>query len=449
MALGSSITLRNRLAQFLGYSHEGNRDLYEAFGYKRTLKVEDLTALYRRNDIASRIIRAFPQATWRNPPVVRDEAGDNPEDSEFVAAWEDFAERHKVWHYLERADRLSGIGSYSVLLMGFRDTAGMQRPMGRGQAELLFLQPYGEEHAKVDKWVTDTKQPRYGLPERYTLQQGQPTLGGSVQTTSLPVHWTRVIHIAEGTDENEVYGMPRLLPVYNRLKDMEKVVGASAETFWLNARPGMGLFAHKDAEITDDQIDAMKDQADEFEHELRRIFIGQGITPHMLATAIADPKATVETQIMLIAGAVGIPQRILIGSERGELASEQDENNWAARIDERRRGHATFGILKPFVQMMIDTGNLPEPRGEWFCEWPEPALSEKDMADIANVKSQAIATYANSPNAAFIVPPQEFRPMIGLEPESEFELPEELAPLPEDDEEGGDDPNAEGREAAE
>ena len=39
------------------------------------------------------------------------------------------------------------------------------------------------------------------------------------------VHWTRVIHIAESTLENPIYGIPRLRPVYNRLMDIEKVTG--------------------------------------------------------------------------------------------------------------------------------------------------------------------------------------------------------------------------------
>lgn len=431
----TSLTFRNLLA-FMGYSHNGERDLLKAFGYARNLRVEHLEALYQRGDIAHRIIKAFPKETWRDRPVIRDEAGDNSEDSEFVKAWEVFEREHKVFSYFERADRLAGIGRYAVLLCGFRDGQNLDQPLTAGKRELLFLQPYGERNAEISKWVTSEKEERFGLPLLYTLQQSQEQLGQAAATKSLSAHYSRVVHIVEDPDENDSLGTPRLLAPYNRLKDLEKVAGSSAETFWLNARPGLGLFADKEANISDEEIERMETQAEEFQHQLRRIMVGQGITPTQLAAAIADPKPNAEMLLQLIAGTVGIPMRILVGSERGELASSQDENSWSARIDERREQHATPNIIQPFVELMIATGNLPKPQGEWTTEWPERPTPPKEEAEIGEIKARAVAAYANSPDARFVVAPEEFRPMIGLEPDSEHLDFEELEELEEEEEIG-------------
>lgn len=418
-----SDTARGLFAAFLGYSHDGARNLYKQFGYKRILNPLDFYAMYRRNDIANRIVRGYPQATWRDTPVVRDDAADNSDTSAFVEAFENLNEAFRLQWYFERADRLSGLGRYSVLLMGFDGNEDMAYPL-QGQHKLLYLSPYSEHNTIVNQWDLDTRSPRFGMPKLYTLQKGNPVTGGRTvsQTRSITVHWSRVIHLAETLDDDDVFGIPRLECVFNRLMDLEKVVGGGAETFWLNSRQGMMLTADKDANISPAGIADLKDQAESFEHQLRRTMAMQGVTAQVLNAAIADPSNHVSTLLDLIAGATGYPKRILIGSERGELSSSQDENNWSARIDERRIHFATPNIIKPFIYSMIETGNMPEPSGEWWTEWPEVAAqSPKEKAEIANLKATAVMNYLRSPGAELVVPQEEFRVWIGEEPVSEFE----------------------------
>jgi uncharacterized protein len=430
---------RNRLAAFLGFSHGGARDLYQVFGYEREPDARSLYAIYLRNDVASRIVRAFPQATWREIPVIRDEAGDSSEKGEsysaFTEAAENFFEEHKVLHYLERADRLASIGRFGILVFGFQDGKATSEPLTKGKHNLLYLSPYPETGVQVATWDTNPKSPRFGLPETYNVQTGSLSAGSTAPSKAMLVHWSRVVHISEFLDDNDTYGVPRLLPVLNRLKDLEKVVGGSAETFWLNANRGLALFAAPEASLGEDDVKELKKQADEFQHQLRRHLVGSGMTAQVLGSDVPDPKPNVETLLDLIAGATGIPKRILIGSERGELSSAQDENNWAARIDERRKHYAGPMILRRVVQLLIDTENLPKPKGKWWTDWEETDTQNPvDAATIAVSKSNALATYANAPGAEFIVPRQEFRrDILGLPPESEYALPEELAPLPEEE----------------
>jgi hypothetical protein len=431
---------RNRLAAFLGFSHGGARNLYQVFGYDREPTVADLYAIYLRNDVASRIVRAFPQATWREIPVIRDEAGDSAEkDSEsyspFTESAENFFEENKVLHYLERADRLASIGRFGVLVMGFQDGKVASEPLTKGKHKLLYMSPYIETGVQVSTWETNPTSPRFGLPLLYNVNTGSVLGATGGPSKAMQVHYSRVIHISEFLDDNDTFGVPRLLPILNRLKDLEKVVGGSAETFWLNANRGLALWADKDVNLGEEGVAEIKKQADEFQHQLRRHLVGSGMSAQVLGSDTPDPKPNVETLLDLIAGAVGIPKRILIGSERGELSSAQDENNWAARIDERRKHYAGPMILRRLVQMLIDTENLPKPKGKWWTDWEETDTQNPlEAANIAVAKSSALANYSNAPDAQYIVPVQEFRrDILGLPPESEYAVPEEPEPLPEDE----------------
>lgn len=420
--------IRQRLGGFLGYQFNGKRDLYDAFGYSRLLTVGDLASMYLRGDIASRIIRAFPQATWRDSITIGDDDGDgiNPDKkdsfSPFAKACDDFFTLHRVKSFLERADRLSSVGQYGVLYMGFAD-GQPELPLPTGNQKLLYLAPYGEQNITVSRWDLDKRSPRFGKPLIYTLRTGRATNGQQASAVaSFPCHWSRVIHIAEFLDEDESFGTPRLMPVYNRLQDLDKLLGSGSETFWLNARGGLSLSADKDAQLGTAQIEEMKEQAEGWANQLRRTIALQGVKAELMSTPIADPGPNFDALLAVISGAVGVPQRILVGSERGELASSQDENNWAARINERQRNFATPFILRPFIQLMIETGNIVAPHGEWRAEWPDAtAMTALNVAQIGERKANALLRYTQAAGAEDVVPYQEFRTdFLGLPPESEY-----------------------------
>lgn len=384
----SILPLRERIASLLGKSFSGDRKLYEVFGYQQQLEAEDFYGLYLRNDIAQRVIKAFPQATWRDMPNVLDTKGDETNE-EFTETFEDLYKDMKLANYFERADRLASIGHYGLLLLGFQDGKSISEPLEGGDYPLIYVTPYGEHNVTVTQWNMNSQSPRYGMPETYTVQTGNPMIGQRQASRSRNVHHSRVIHIAEMLDEDDVYGVPRLMSVYNRLKDLEKVVGGSAEMFWLAAYKGLALIADPDADLEDPE-DA-KDQAEEYQHQLRRIMTLQGMQIETLDSETADPSKHVSTYVDLISGATGIPKRILLGNEAGELASSQDETNWNARVDERRNTFAAPMIVRPFIEKMIKTGNLPTPQGEISIEWDEAdALSEKEIAEIDKLRSDTI-----------------------------------------------------------
>ena len=426
-ALASNLVGRATLAARMGKSYGTDRDIYTALGYNRNPVFDDYYARYKRQDVAIRIIDAPVEATWKDDPQIVET--EDPEDTEFEKAWKELAEQRHVFHYLARADKVTGIGEYGVLFVGFDDANNNdpRQPVEEASA-LLYLRPYTQDNAEINEWEQDPTNERYGLPKIYKLQASTAQKDG---TRSIDAHWTRVIHLAEGLLENDVYGKPKLKVVLNRLQDLDLVSGGSAEMFWRGAFPGMAFKLAEDATMEGQDKSALEDEIENYVHDLKRYMRIQGLDIQELTVQVADPKNHFDLLISLISAATGIPKRILTGSERGELASSQDEKNWASRIDERRKNYVGPMILRVFIQRLIGVGILPEPKGGFTIEWSDLfAIGEKDKSDIAKVKAETLAAYANAMGADMIIPPTMFlKKFMEFDADEIKEIEEELGKM--------------------
>ena len=416
----SSLLSRRELAQKLGgQQFEGQRDLYAVLGYQRDLTFDDFQVAYDREDIAARIVDAKPESTWRRRPVVSNDS-DPDSFTEFETAWAKLVHKRRVFHYLERADKLAGIGEYGILLIGTGDvraTKDMERPMAklrRGVDDVLYLTPFNQKSAEIGELDMDPRSERFGLPLYYNISVAGADNIGSLSNEVVKTHWTRVIHIAEGLQENDYIGTPRLRPVINRLHDVQKIAGGSAEVFWQVAKRIMVLSA-KEGFTAVDTDDSLTQMMDELIHGLRRVIDIQGYDIKMLENSDVKPDEAFRVALALISSATGIPQRILLGSEQGKMASTQDEVNWNGRIADRQINHAEPMVLRPFIDRMILFGGLPRPENDYIITWPSLfELSDKEKAQIGLLKSRALKQYTGKagedlkPNSD-IVPPDEFR----------------------------------------
>lgn len=417
----SMMGTRGAVAAYLGKSFGGDRDIYEALGYTKLPQFGDFYARYRRQDIAKAVIDVPINASWRKPPEITEVEDD---ETEFEKRWKDLAKRLKIWNYFSRADRLSAIGEYSVLLIGFNDAAQLWQPVKRA-TDVLYVMPYSQINAQISKYVTDTKDPRYSLPEEYSIQMR--TTQGTQATASRKVHWSRIIHISEDNLEDDMLGLPRLEAPLNRLQDLDLVSGGSGEMFWRGAFPGFGLKADENYQFNQQNLIDIQNEADEYVHKMRRFMRLVGVTIEQIQQQVSSPKDHADLYITLIAAVTRIPKRILLGSEMGELASSQDEANWYARIDERRELHCEPVIVREFIDRCIAVGVLPTPRDQYTCKWP-PLLkqSAKEKSDVAKTLSEAIATYVNSGAATLMPPDFYFREVMGYSQDQVDQIEEML-----------------------
>ena len=422
LRVASDLLSRASFAQHAGLSFLGNRNLYEALGYDRELNASKFRDRYRRGDVAGRIVEAMPKATWRGgAELVEDE---DPEVSTvFEEEWKALNDRLGVWSVLARADILAGLGAYSVILIGAEGRPSEELPRMSGQDAVLYLSPYGEDEAQVGAFVEDSENPRFGLPLSYHIKR---VSARGRSNTSLTVHWTRVIHVVDNMLDDRVYGQSRLERVWNRLDDLDKVVGSGSEAFWQRVHRGMAMNLQQGIKHDAQAKKQIEDQVEEYIQGMRRFLTLRGIDIQELGGDVSNFDGQVRSLMSLISGATGIPQRLLLGSERGELASTQDQDNWNERVSDRRSEFAE-PLVRDLVGRLIDHGALPEPE-QYDVRWPDfGELKEGEKAEIADKWSKL-----NSQAGGTVVKPEEIRDrVLGLDP---FE-DEDTSPIP--DETGG------------
>src|SRR5215471_9676191 len=128
----------------LGTMYSGKRAMDEVLGYKRTLFFRDFKAAYLRQDLAQRLMKVYPEATWAHPPAVIEDNADAT-TTPFEAAWAQLAERMHVFATLQRTDLLANLGRFAVLLLGLanqpQDLSQPATPV-RGPEDVLYLEPY-------------------------------------------------------------------------------------------------------------------------------------------------------------------------------------------------------------------------------------------------------------------------------------------------------------------
>jgi uncharacterized protein len=419
---------------------EASRDIYKALGYIDELDFTKYYAIYERQDIAGVVIEAMAEECWRDSPVIS-EKGTNPKkrDSEFEKAWDRISEERKICSYLERTDKISGVGEYGILLLGFddiKDREDLKKPVKYSPTrKLTYLRPHFQDTAEIIKYDMDPTSYRYGLPELYriSLEFGSDEEGLVVKTrqldrdsmfkggtaslsSSFDVHWTRVLHIAEDLTSDDIFGRPRLKRVFNRLYNLELIVGGSAEGYWRSAIPWLNFKLDAEADNTQALAD-VEEHIQAMLHDLRRFVQLQGIEVQEITPKIQPPTEFFEVCLSLISAATGIPKRILLGSERGELSSAQDETRWKLRLSNRRNNFVQTGILRPLIDRLIEFGVLPKPKEGYNITWVDVfAPSEKERLNLVKLKMECLEIYLRNKEAAIeVLPLDTFLKMLEVE----------------------------------
>lgn len=395
------------------------RDYDLECGYKKTaeITISDYMNLYMRNPVAARVVELFPLESWQvSPEVYEDE---NPDElTEFEDAWLRLSEsiygeswfnsidvNHPIWEILLRADIQSGIGSFGLVVIGIDDGLSLEVPAKPSDKprKLLYLSVYNESHVQNITFETNPSNPRFNKPLVYEINPAG--YNGYSRYSTFKVHYTRVIHIAEFVESNDVLGVPRMRPVYDRLIDLTKLYGASAEGYWRGAFPGLALETHPSLG-SDVSIDynKLKREIWDYFNGLQRSLALIGMSAKSLSPQVVDPSSQIDKQIEAICIKLGVPKRIFIGSERGELASSQDETAWKDRLRDRRLKYITPKIIVPLIDRLIWLGALPKPT-KYRVEWPDPdVLRPSDKAELALKTTEILAKYISGKVDSLILP---------------------------------------------
>jgi len=436
LAAFASTVRRLDLARALGQkSYGGLRNYNTILGYPVEISFDQYQAKYDRQDIAGRIVDLPAADTWKMPPELSE---DGKTDTPFCEAWAALVGRLRVFEALSRLDKIAGIGRYGVLLIGLKGDGDLstEAQTVQGPDGVIYLRPLSEGSAELKETESDTKSPRYGLPTRYAVRLGE----GSATTT--PVHWSRTLHVADNRLDSLIYGRPRLKGVFNRLEDLMKLVGGSAEATWLNMRPGMAITSQPDFEFdkSDEGKRERQDEIEEYLHGLARIIMMEGIDVTPFSGQVLDPSPAFNVAVDLIAAKTGIPKRVLLGSAAGELAAaEEDTKQWYGTVAERQANFAEPMILRGFIDRLQALGVLPAtPNGYDVGELGKdgkyhwPALyteSRAEQAEVMAKEAEAQRKLADPFTGQLLITEEEARGLLGYPPEPASEAEGEIEPM--------------------
>ena len=425
-------------SQILSKYLDPRRDIDDECGYNKT---EALTVhnpyqiLYDREPTAARVVEILPKESWGTQPTVF-ETDEVEEETEFELAWNNVGKNLKgtswyesesvnpVWEYLLRVDELSGIGSFGAILIGINDGQELYEPAftvddggqiigAPKESKATYIRVFGESSIQIIATENDVTNPRFGQPVMYsvTLLDPNATTQASIegQYNSSKVHWTRMVHIADNLGSSEVYGVPRMRPVLNRLYDIRKVTAGSAEMYWKGAFPGLSIESHPQMadDISTVDTSGMRGQMEDYQNGLQRYLALLGFSAKSLAPQVVDPNPQIDAYITQICIKLGIPKRIFMGSERGQLASGQDADTWNDRLKNRQNNYLTPRVVVPFVDRLIAMGVLPQPKS-YNVVWPDlDTMTDDEKATVAVKRTDALAKYVQG-NVESVIPPMDY-----------------------------------------
>jgi len=394
-------TLRYALGAMLGLSHNDERDIYNIYGYPAQLEYSIMRQYAGRQGIANLITHGVAKSCWRDGFEIYANADEDAEPelvNELTAL-----KKAGLNKKLEQADILNRIGKFSVLFIGVPDEQEADQPVGRVSAsnlDKLYFKAFAYDGITIHKQVQDTKDPRYGLPELYQVQQtNSSAFEKDVQRNAITVHWTRIVHFNENALESDVEGMGQLEPVFNRILDLDKACGGSAEAYFRNAR---GKMAYEvDPKFASDLLDdetasaAFDEGAKKFTNQQQDFIKLSGASAKVLDTPHASPKDTILAALWEISGYTGIRIRILTGQGAGQHAGSEDQLAYNALIAGRQDLQCAGWVVN-VLEVLANAGMLTLPENYEIRFPVQKAVTEVEAAGIASTKATTIKSVSEA-----------------------------------------------------
>lgn len=469
-------TLASRLQFFRGLGQlDRRRDIDAECGYELVRSASQYQEMYNHGEIAARVVEFFPNECWQIPPRIYED--EDPETLlPFEASLADMVMglRGKSWYEgedgnpflaaLHEVDIKAGIGCFGVILLGLDDglpldqsvkgveevysvpsqpviagggepafgtvgvyalTANAEQIKGR---KLLYLRTFSEAQARVLQVENNWTSPRYGQPVLYQLTMGDPTRHdyqtSSQGLTTRNVHWTRCIHVPSDTA-----GLPRMQQVLKRLQDLDKEYAAAGEGFWQNSFP-ITYFKTQPGSDAVINRDSLKDMMEAIRNGLQKHMGLEGLDPGTLPPQLIDPTSHINAAMEAVCIRFGFPVRIFKGSERGHLASTQDEGEWNERVAARRKNYCNPTIVIPTIDRLILTGVLTPPAKSYAVHFaPMDTQGAAEKATVAGLLTTALMAFLSGGGLDFMEFMDFLTLFLGLDDEEAKSLADNAAKI--------------------
>lgn len=434
-------TAMREMFERLGTSFGGARDLYKSCGYDKVTSPQMFWDAYKREELARAVIDIPVDKTWKAMPVIREDTDDDtpvkggltPKSTEFEKAVEKLFDSPKlnIQRKLANLDRMSRIGRYGVMILGFND-ANAKRPeqavKKAAGLKVLYMRAFPQNMVKIDSYNTDPTSPQYGFPKTYRITMFDGDVMEDFADNATVVspydfrkekifHASRVIHFASdgGCATSDIFGLPALNIVWNRLHDCWKILGGAAESLWQTGFPTVMFNADPQATIGKDEIKGLKDNIRKMFMGLERSIVTKGMTTSVMSGTSASIGEAYSIDLDMICMITRIPKRILLGATPS-AAGNDDTTEWNEYIKTRKEQTGT-ALVNLFIGRMIELGIIPTPAGgeESFCvEWEDMDNLTVDQATKRGAAmADAFVKYIQG-GVDRVITPEDFFRVLGF-----------------------------------
>lgn len=378
-------TTRRMSAMFPGFFQtDAKHKHYADYGWPEQLQFEHFYQLYRRHGIGHAGVTQTVLKTWQDNPRLA-ESEDATEETALEQEIAARLEELRFWQHLAEADKRSLVGEYAGVILRFADDKELKEPVDAvsgGLDGLVEIIPAWQGQLKVAEWDQDTASETYGQPKMYQFTEASVGSQGG-QSRQFPVHPDRVVIWSEtGT----VHGHSLLEPGFNDLLTLEKVSGAGGEGFWKNAKSAPVLNVDKEAKLRDlatalgvpetEIADKLDEIVGDYQKGFDEVLMLQGIKAETLDVTLPQPEQFYSIALQSFAASIGIPTKILVGSQTGERASTEDAKEWGQTCQSRRVNEVRPNIIA-VINRLKKFGVLKDT--EWVLVWSD--LTESTMAE--------------------------------------------------------------------
>lgn len=406
--LQSAIARHLRNHGRVGVTHDGRRDLQQVFGYLANPDAQTLWE-YSRRGLGARIVEIWPNDTWMERPTIQ-EVPEPGAVTPFEQDVETIIQRTDMWGWMQELDTMAQSQEYGVMLVGIEGVRDFTVPLteqvtgvARGPESVQYLRVYPQFRAEIQAVDTEPSSPMFGDPSLYRLETEQKSRlsGGTDLDTTFNVHASHVIHFADHTRGNRIFGNPLLLRVIDRIFDSEKMIGGIGEMTYRDGKRRMVIEAIEGVSIDDILQDKeFRKHLESFAHDFSEWYIGAGQTVKAFAGEIPNIAENYLRVMQNIAFEMDVPMRRMFGSEQGSLATEQDNQSHNRKLTAREKNITEPRIIRPFVDLMIRIGAVRPPTengGMYEIVMPDRmALGVEEQARVDNLNTQSYKTFVEA-----------------------------------------------------
>ena len=412
-------------AQSGGYDFADTlHNIYYDYGYPASLDFFNFWNMYRRFGIAKAVVEYPVNTCWSTNPTI-DAAGI---EGDIEKLENDFG----LWRRCKALDTRQRVGRYAGLFMRVKDGKKPNEPIeGKlsGLASLVDMMPLYESQLDVVSTDQDPLSERYGQPIIYQFNGSAEGDGNENESGSFEIHHSRIVTVAEGSDNGSIYGVSALEAVYNSLMDLRKIVGAGGEGFYKNASQSM-VFSTGDSQAwvnNKARLDEFAEQTNDF---MRNRFRRALVTPmdaKTLDSNLANPRDHFFDALYDVSAGSGIPSNLLIGSQTGVLAGDNDGKQFLSSQNSRRTDFCTE-LVEAVIDWMMTFGILKTQT--YKVVWDD-LLAAGDSEKLDNAFKMAdINTKQFLSGGGSVFDGEEIREAAGFEAE---DLPEPSETIEEED----------------